>query len=432
MSDDNKPVLKVGVAGLGTVGGGVIKLLRDNAALLTQRSGRAMAVTAVSARNRRVDRGFSFDGLTWHDDPVDLAADPNVDVVVELIGGSDGPALLLAQAALKEGKPFVTANKALIARHGEALSALAVEQDAPLRFEAAVAGGIPIIKALSEGLSANTIDRVYAILNGTCNYILSVMEETGAPFEDILADAQKLGYAEADPTFDVDGIDAAHKLAILSSVAFGASLNMDAMFTEGIRHITPHDITFAGELGYKIKLMGVSTLIDDGVMQRVHPCLVSLETAIAHVNGVNNVVVAEGDPIGQTVYQGPGAGEGPTASAVVADLCDVARGATSPILPPPADVPSTYLGMDGHEARYYVRLTVADEPGVMAAITAALRDEDLSIESLIQRSHAAGEPASVLLVTHETNEMKIRRSMERIGGLDVMAAAPVFIRIENL
>jgi len=432
VSDGNKAVLKVGIAGLGTVGGGVIKILNNHEDLLAARCGRPMQVTAVCARNRNVDRGFSVDGMAWYDNPVDLASDPNVDVVVELIGGSDGPAFALAQAALNEGKPFVTANKALIAQHGEGLAALAAANDAPLRFEAAVAGGIPIIKALSEGLSANAISRVYGILNGTCNYILSVMEETGAPFEDILADAQKLGYAEADPTFDVDGIDAAHKLAILSSVAFGASLNMDAMYTQGIRNITPLDISFSAELGYKIKLMGITTIGDEGVKQRVHPCLVSLQTAIAHVNDVNNAVVVEGEPIGQTVYQGPGAGEGPTASAVVADLCDVARGATNALLPAPQKPPTTYIDMDGHQARYYVRLTVADEPGVMADITAALRDEDLSIESLVQRSHAAGEPASVVLVTHETNETKILRSIERIAGLDFIAAAPSYIRIENL
>lgn len=432
MSASAKPVLRIGVAGLGTVGGGVIKIMQDSADLLTGRTGCALQVSAVCARNRNTDRGFSLDGMIWHDDPIDLASDPNVDVVVELIGGSDGPALVLALAALKAGKPFVTANKALIARHGEELASLSAQNAVPLRFEAAVAGGIPIIKALSEGLSANVIHRVYGILNGTCNYILTEMEETGAPFDDILADAQKLGYAEADPTFDVDGIDAAHKLAILSSVAFGATLNMDAMYIQGIRHITPLDIKFANELGYKIRLMGITTVSQAGVKQRVHPCLVSLSTAIAHVNGVNNAVVVEGDPIGQTVYQGPGAGEGPTASAVVADLCDIARGATHAILPQPQDPLTRYLSMDDHRARYYVRLTVADEPGVMAAITAALRDEDLSIESLVQRSHSRGEPASVVLVTHETDEAKIHRSMDRIASLDFIAAAPSFIRIENL
>ena len=432
MSDGNKPVLKVGIAGLGTVGGGVIKILEGNADLLAERCGRAIQVTAVCARNRNIDRGFSVDGFAWYDNPVDLAADPNVDVVVELIGGSDGPAFALAQASLNAGKPFVTANKALIAQHGQGLAALSATENTPLRFEAAVAGGIPIIKALAEGLSANTISRAYGILNGTCNYILSVMEETGAPFTDILADAQKLGYAEADPTFDVDGIDAAHKLAILSAVAFGATLNMDAMYTQGIRKITPLDIKFAAELGYKIKLIGLTEVSDAGVKQRVHPCLVSLKTAIAHVDGVNNAVVVEGDPIGQTVYQGPGAGEGPTASAVVADLCDIARGADHAILPAPQSPPTNYISMDDHQARYYVRLTVADEPGVMADITAALRDEDLSIESLVQRSHMAGEPASVVLVTHETNEAKILRSIERIGGLSFNESEPQFIRIENL
>jgi len=425
--------LRIGIAGLGTVGGGVLQILHGNADLLAGRTGRALQVAAVSARNRSRDRGVSLEGIAWHDDPVALAGDPSVDIVVELIGGQDGPARALAEAALSAGKPFVTANKALIAHHGNHLAQLAVDNGAALHFEAAVAGGIPIIKGLSEGLAANRISRVYGILNGTCNYILTEMEDSGSAFEDVLADAQALGYAEADPTFDVDGIDAAHKLAILTAVSFGVPIDFRAVYTDGIRSITPLDIEFAGELGYRIKLLGICEMTEFGIAQRVHPCLVDLETPIAHVDGVLNAVIAEGDFIGQAVFEGPGAGAGPTASAVVADIIDIARGNGHPILLPSSDlaVGTDTFSMDQLEGRYYVRLAVEDKPGALARITAALSDEDISVEELLQRQPDDGGPVSVVLTTHEATEAKMMRAIGQVAKLAFVSEPPEVIRIES-
>ncbi|MEN3973599.1 homoserine dehydrogenase [Emcibacter sp. SYSU 3D8] len=425
--------LRVGVAGLGTVGGGVIQVLNRHAALIAQRCGREITVTAVSARNRERDRGLSLEDISWHDNPVALAADPNVDVIAELIGGADGPAADLVEAALTAGKPVVTANKALIAKHGTRLAGIAASQGAALRFEAAVAGGIPIIKALSEGLAGNGLSRIYGILNGTCNYILTEMEYTGRAFEDVLAEAQQLGYAEADPSFDVDGIDTAHKLAILTSVAFGAPLDFESIFVEGIRHITPMDIEFASELGYRIKLVGIAALSEKGLLQRVHPSLVPADKAIAQVDSVFNAVVAEGDFVGQSIYQGRGAGAGPTASAVVADLIDIARGNVHPVLMPPVDGMrgTQNLAMDAHEGRYYVRLSVADQPGVVAEIAAALRDEAVSMEELLQRPNGSGQPVSFVMTTHEVGETSMLRALARIEKLPFIAEKPEVIRIET-
>ena len=425
--------LRIGVAGLGTVGGGVLQVLSRHAALIAHRCGRPIQVTAVSARHKSRDRGIDLDGLTWHNDPVALASDPDVDVVVELIGGADGAAADLVEAALGAGKSVVTANKALIARHGERLAAQAVAKSVALRFEAAVAGGIPIVKSLSEGLAGNSLSRIYGILNGTCNYILTEMEDTGRAFEDVLAEAQQLGYAEADPSFDVDGIDAAHKLAILASVAFGTKLDFESIFVEGIRHITPLDIEFAAELGYRIKLIGIATCGEKGLLQRVHPCLVAADAAIAHVDGVFNAVVAEGDFVGQTVYQGRGAGAGPTASAVVADLIDIARGNMHPVLSPPVDKMRGLknLAMDGNEGRYYVRLSVDDQPGVIAEIAAALRDESVSMEELLQRPNGTGQPVNFVMTTHEVTEAKMMRALARIAKLPFIAEKPEVIRIET-
>src|ERR1700760_2799097 len=307
--------LSVAVAGLGTVGAGVLKLLRDNADVVTAHAGRPIAVTAVSARDRTRDRGVSLSGLRWYDDPVALAADPAIDVVVEVIGGSDGPARELVQAALTAGKPVVTANKAMLAVHGAALARQAEERGVPLAFEAAVAGGIPVIKALREGLAANRVLRIAGILNGTCNYILTQMRERGREFAEVLADAQKLGYAEADPSFDIDGVDAAHKLAILAALAFGRPVAFDAVHVEGIRNVSAVDIAFAGELNYRIKLLGIARRSDGGIEARVHPCMVPASAPIARVDGVFNAVVAEGDFVGRVMLEGRGAGAGPTASA---------------------------------------------------------------------------------------------------------------------
>jgi homoserine dehydrogenase len=425
--------MRIGIAGLGTVGAGTLQLLTRHAELVSHRSGRPTKVTAVSARDRNRDRGVAMDDFTWHEDPVTLASDPEVDLVVELIGGSDGPAAELVEAALKAGKSVVTANKALIAEHGPRLAAIAAESGAALRFEAAVAGGIPVIKYLNEGLAGNSLTRVFGILNGTCNYILSEMEETGREFEDVLAEAQQLGYAEADPAFDVDGTDSAHKLAILSSVAFGNTVDFHSVHVEGIRHITPLDIEFAGEMGYRIKLIGIATCSDEGLLQRVHPCLVGLDAAIAHVNGVFNAVVAEGDFVGQTLCQGRGAGAGPTASAVVADVIDIARSNLHPVLMPPREkmraLPS--LGMDAHVGRYYVRLTVQDRPGVIADVAAALRDESVSMEELLQRPQGAGQPVSVVMTTHEVLEANMMRALGQIAKQPFNIAKPELIRIES-
>lgn len=424
--------LKVGVAGLGTVGAGVLRLLNDNAALITARAGRPIVVTAVAARDRTRDRGVDVSAMRWHDDPAALASDPDVDVVVELIGGSDGPARALVEAALAAGRPVVTANKALVAVHGAALAAASERSGAALAFEAAVAGGIPVIKALREGLAGNRIDRVAGILNGTCNYILTVMREQGRDFDEVLADAQRLGYAEADPSFDVDGIDAAHKLAILAALAFNRPVDFGAVHVEGIRAISAVDISLANELGYRIKLLGLARRTEAGIETRVHPCLVPLANPLAHVDGVFNAVVAEGDAVGRIMLEGRGAGAGPTASAVVADLVDIARGRTAPIwgMEGRALAASPSVPMSVHQGAYYLRLMVVDRPGVIADIAAALRDAGVSLASMLQRGRAPGETVPVVLVTHETNEAAMRAALDHIQRSDAVLEHPALIRIE--
>ena len=424
--------LSVGVAGLGTVGAGVLRLLRDNADLVAARAGRPIAVTAVSARDRTRDRGVPTSGLRWYDDPVALASDPALDVVVELIGGADGPARDLVEAALTAGKPVVTANKALLAVHGAALARRADAAGVTLAFEAAVAGGIPVIKALREGLAGNRIDRVAGILNGTCNYILTVMRERGREFADVLAEAQRLGFAESDPSFDVDGIDAAHKLAILAALAFNRPVDFAAVHIEGIRAVSALDIAFATELGYRIKLLGIARRTEAGIESRVHPCMVPQAAPIARVDGVFNAVVAEGDFVGRVMLEGRGAGAGPTASAVVADLIDLARGRATPVWGADdtalADLPA--VPMSAHVGAYYLRLMVVDRPGVIADVTAALRDAGVSLESMIQRGRAPGEAVPVVLVTHETNEAAMREALDHINALDAVLEPPTLIRIE--
>jgi homoserine dehydrogenase len=428
--------LSIAVAGLGTVGSGVLKLLRDNADVVAARAGRPIAVTAVSARDRTRDRGVSLSGLRWYEDPVALAADPANDVVVELIGGSDGPARALVQAALAAGKPVVTANKAMLAVHGAELAAIAEERGVPLAFEAAVAGGIPVIKALREGLAANRILRIAGILNGTCNYILTQMRERGREFAEVLADAQKLGYAEADPSFDIDGVDAAHKLAILAALAFGRPVAFDAVHVEGIRRVSALDIAFAGELGYRIKLLGIARHAEGGpgggISARVHPCMVPQSAPIASVDGVFNAVVAEGDFVGRVMLEGRGAGAGPTASAVVADLIDIARNRFTPVWgAASADLSNApSVPMSAHVGAYYLRLMVVDRPGVIADVTAVLRDQRISLESMLQRGRSPGEAVPVVLVTHETQESAMREALTRIAALDAVLEAPTLIRIE--
>jgi homoserine dehydrogenase len=426
--------LRVAIAGLGTVGGGVIRLLQQNGDLLAARGGRSLVLAAVSARDRGRDRGIDVTAARWFDDAAAMAADPDVDTVVELIGGADGAARSVVEIAIDHGKPVVTANKALMARHGTALALRAEARGVSLSFEAAVAGGIPVIKTLREGLAANRFTRIYGILNGTCNYILTTMRDSGRDFANVLAEAQNLGYAEADPGFDIDGVDAAHKLAILSSVAFGSAVDFDGIHVEGIRHISALDIEFAADLGYRIKLLGLARLTERGIEQRVHPCMVPRATPIAHVDGVFNAVVAEGDFAGRVLLQGRGAGAEPTASAVVADLLDIAAGRRTPTFAVPAgalqNLPAS--PMLHHEGAYYVRLMVFDRPGVIADITAALRDEQVSLESMIQRGRAPGEAVPVVLTTHITVEAAMRRALDRIAGLDTVLEPPRMIRIEDL
>ena len=427
--------LRVGVAGLGTVGGGTLRLLRANAELIEARASRRVVVTAVSARDRDKRRGddLDLDGLRWHADPLALAEDPEVDLVCELIGGSDGPAADLVRAALRRGRHVVTANKALLALHGAELAGLAEEAGAALAFEAAVAGGIPIVKALKEGLAGNRVQRVYGILNGTCNYILTQMRETGRDFAAVLAEAQSLGYAEADPSFDVDGIDAAHKLTLLASLAFGVRPCFDAVHVEGIRHVSALDIAFAGDLGYRIKLLGVARVTPQGLEQRVHACMVPAEAPIAQVEGVLNGVVVEGDAVGTAVFEGRGAGAGPTASAVVADIVDIARGSVTPTFGVPAAKLADHAiaPMSAHEGRYYIRLMVVDRPGVMADISAVLRDHEVSIESLIQRGRNPGQAVPIVLTSHDTTEAAMRGALERLAGLASVAEPPRMIRVER-
>jgi homoserine dehydrogenase len=409
-------------------------LLRQNAGLLALRGGRELALAGVSARDRGRDRGIDLAGLRWFADAAELAADPAIDIVIELIGGADGIARSVVESALSHGKSVVTANKALMARHGSALARLAEAKGVSLGFEAAVAGGIPIIKTLREGLAANTFTRIYGILNGTCNYILTTMRESGRDFADVLAEAQRLGYAEADPSFDIDGVDAAHKLAILSSVAFGSEVDFSGVHVEGIRHISALDIEFAAELDFHIKLLGLARLTAHGIEQRVHACMVPRATPIAHVEGVFNAVVAEGDFAGRVLLQGRGAGAEPTASSVVADLLDIAAGRHTPTFTMPAatlqKIPAS--PMLHHQGAYYIRLMVFDRPGVIADITAALRDELVSLESMIQRGRAPGEAVPVVLTTHVTEEAAMRRALARISDLDSVLEPPRMIRIEDL
>ncbi|HEX3536644.1 MAG TPA: homoserine dehydrogenase [Stellaceae bacterium] len=433
MKASPKPPLRIAVAGLGTVGAGIVQLLERQAELLTLRAGRHIIVNAVSARDRRRDRGADLSAVRWYENAVAMAADPEIDAVVELIGGSDGVALAVVEAALAHGKHVVTANKALLAKHGTRLAKLAEDAGLALSFEAAVAGGIQVIKALREGLAGNRVSRVYGILNGTSNYILTTMREGGREFAEVLAEAQKLGYAEADPSFDIDGVDAAHKLAVLASVAFGRPVDLDGVHTEGIRHISRLDIDFAEELGYRIKLLGVARLTEEGLEQRVHPCMVRRGTPIAAVEGVFNAVVAEGDFVGRVVLEGRGAGAFPTASAVAADLVDIAAGRPVPSFAVPAAALQDLPGapMERHQGAYYIRLMVLDQPGVIADVAAALRDEHVSMESMIQRGRAPGEAVPVVLTTHVTLEAAMRRALDRIAKLETVLEQPHMIRIED-
>ncbi len=434
MSKDHKAApLNIAVAGLGTVGAGVVKLLQAQADLIEQRCGRRIEVVAVSARSKGKDRGVDLSALRWYDDPVALAADPDADLVVELIGGSEGPARDTVATALETGKHVVTANKALIAVHGTEIALKAEAKGLTVAFEAAVAGGIPIIKGLREGLAGNRVSEIHGILNGTCNYILTEMRTTGRDFADVLADAQALGYAEADPSFDIDGVDAAHKLAVLASVAFGTPVDFAAVHIEGIRHVAAVDFDYADQLGFRIKLLGIARRTDRGIEQRVHPCMVPKTAPIASVDGVFNAVVAHADFADRVLFVGRGAGAGPTASAVVADLIDIARGRSTPTF----GVPAALLGaatpspMESRRGSYYVRLMVVDRPGVIADIAAAMRDQNVSMEQFLQRGRSPGEAVPVVLTTHDTDEASMQKALATIAAQDTVVEPPRMIRIEQ-
>ena len=431
--------LKIALAGLGTVGVGVIRLVEANKALIERRAGRPIVITVVSARDRTRARGVDLSPYAWEDDMVILGERPDVDVVVEMVGGSDGPALALARTTIEAGKALVTANKAMIAHHGLELAAKAEAQKVALKFEAAVAGGIPVIKGLREGAAANAIERVYGILNGTCNYILTVMEDTGRDFADVLAEAQAKGYAEADPAFDIEGIDAAHKLSILASICFGTRLDFAGVAASGITRLRAADIAQADALGYVIRLIGMADAGPEGLFQRVQPHLVPFDHPLAHVDGATNAVVAEGNFSGRLLFQGAGAGDGPTASAVVADLIDIARAAltggevANAFSVPVSELEAMPPAPTGHRmGRAYLRFMVKDRPGVLAEIAAALRDADVSIESLIQKGRAgdAGE-VMVALVTHEGPESAVDEAMRLLEGSESLSEAPLLLHILN-
>lgn len=425
---------RIAIAGLGTVGAGVAEIIQHNGPLLEQRTGRKIEIIAVSARSKGKDRGVDVSKYQWIDNPVELADLKNIDAIVEVIGGSDGPAYALVKGALSKGIHVITANKALLAAHGAELAALAEKNNAALAYEAAVAGGIPVIKALREGFGANNIKAVYGILNGTCNYILTTMREAGADFGAVLKEAQDKGYAEADPTFDVDGIDAAHKLCLLTALAFGAAPDMKIMNVRGIRDIQAVDIKFASSFGYRIKLLGIAWNDQGKVGQVVEPCLVPEQSALGKVEGSQNAVFVEGDFVGNGLLTGPGAGKGPTASAVVADIMDLARGARVPAFGIPAkDLKSLQpIDLSVLRSRYYVRLTVLDKPGVIADVSAILRDHQISIESLVQHGRDPDQPVAVVLITHEVTLGDVVKACAQIGKLTVVAEPPCLLRIDEL
>jgi len=436
--------LKVGIAGLGTVGAAVVRQLARERDLLDVRCGRPVEVVAATARSRSKKRDADLKGIRWAESPAALAADPGIDVFVELMGGGGDPALAAVKAALAAGKSVVTANKALLSHHGPALAALAEKHGVALNFEAAVGGAIPIVKTLREGLAGNSFTRVYGILNGTCNYILTRMEQDNLPFEACLKEAQRLGYAEADPAFDIEGHDTAQKLAIVASLAFGVRVNPQAIDVEGISSLMPEDLEAAAALGYRIKLLGVAMRTDKGIEQRVHPTMVPRTSPIAQVMGVTNALSIDAAGFEPITLVGPGAGGAATASAVVADIGDIARGVrTAPFGRPAATLlASRKAPMQRHEGGYYIRLLAVDRPGVFAVITKHLAAENISLESIVQRRAGAqphggddprspAAPAPVILITYATTEDAVRRALNAIKKQGVIAGQPQVIRIEK-
>jgi homoserine dehydrogenase len=433
--------LKVGLAGLGTVGVSVVRLIAEQHGSLTLRAGRSIEIVAVSARSRGKDRGINLKKIRWVADPVELAADPGIDAFIELIGGEGNPARAAVTAALSAGKPVVTANKALLARHGIELAALAENNKVALNFEAAAAGAIPIVKTLREGLAGNSVHRIYGILNGTCNYMLTRMERERLSFDECLKEAQRLGYAEADPSFDIEGHDTAQKLAILASLTFGIRVDPAAIYVEGIASITTADLEAADELGYRIKLLGVAVKTDKGIEQRVHPTFVPKDSAIAQVMGVTNAVTIDAEGIAPITLVGPGAGGMATASAVVADIADIARGVrAAPFGRPQSKLSvSRKAPMQRHEGGYYIRLLAVDRPGTAATIAKRLAQHNISMESIVQRHRgppAGGDlkgkgPVPVILITYATTEDAVRKALAAVQRDKVISARPQLIRIEK-
>ena len=436
--------LRLGIAGLGTVGAGVVKIIQRQEALLTARTGREIVISAVSARSRDKDRGVNLAAYAWEDDPVDLAKRDDVDVFLELMGGDEGPAKNATEAALAAGKDVVTANKALLAHHGQALALVAEEKGAALRYEAAVAGGIPIIKSLVEGLAGNRITRVMGVMNGTCNYILTRMDEGGLSYQEAFDEADGLGFLEADPNLDVGGIDAGHKLALLASIAFGTKVAFDDMRLEGIGKITIEDIRRAGDLGYKIKLLGVAQLTGRGLEQRMTPCLVPATSPLGQLVGGTNMVVVEGDAVEQIVLRGPGAGEGPTASAVMGDVCDIARGLRMsvfgqpaggcgcPFSAHPADTLTTSPPANSESpACFYLRMELLDKPGALAKVATALGENGISIDRMRQYDHE-GANAPVLIITHKAARPDLDAALAALPATGVLSGDPVALRIEDV
>ncbi|MGL4242635.1 MAG: homoserine dehydrogenase [Beijerinckiaceae bacterium] len=432
MNDQARP-LRLAIAGLGTVGATVARHLQSRANEFATRAGRSVVVTAVSARSRGKDRGIDLSGVRWFDDPVAMAREAEADVFAELMGGAGDPAKAAVEAALSRGLHVVTANTALLAAHGPALARLAEANGGSLKFEAAAAGGIPVIKALREAMAGNEIQRVSGIMNGTCNYILTRMEAEGLSFADCLKAAQELGYAEADPTFDVEGYDTAHKLALLTSLAFGCEVDADSIYVEGISNVTPLDLRMAEELGYRIKLLGVAERTAAGIEQRVHPTMVPRTAQLAQVMGVLNAVTIIGDTVGELTFVGPGAGGGATASAVLADIADIAGGEARPVFGKPASAmeKAAKAPMQRHEGGYYVRLTALDRRGVFAAIAGTMAEHGISLESIIQKGAPKQSTVPVILITHATTEHLIRAAVASIAEKGVLDGPPQVIRIDR-
>ncbi|MCF8496239.1 MAG: homoserine dehydrogenase [Alphaproteobacteria bacterium] len=428
---NNSQPFRISLVGLGTVGMEVLRLLRDNADLIAARAGRRIEVAYLCARDPSRERSMDLSGYAWTEDPAGMGG---VDALVELIGGANGPAYATVQKALQNGMSVVTANKALLAHHGYELAKLAEERSVGLACEAAVAGGVPIIKAMRDGLAGNRITGVYGILNGTCNYILTRMRETGQDFNDILKDAQARGYAESDPSFDIDGVDTAHKICLLAAIAFGVKPRIEAVCVNGIRYLTGTDIGFATELGYRIKLLGVAQAHDGRLSLSVEPCLVPAHSPLGVVEDVYNGVFVEGDFVETPLFTGRGAGGAPTASSVVADLIDLARGHRIPAFGIPAGSLAEARFIDAGElmGRYYVRLNVLDRPGVLADVAAILRDHHVSIEGLLQRGRDPDQPVSVMITTHDgTRYGDVAESCRLIGNLEASVEAPCLMRIED-